>query len=175
MLDFIFDDKRVAALLLSIWMVAVVGLLQTIDLLHSEFMSFGPSSHMRFMSLTIDTWGKWWLLAIATFTSTCVSDFMSDAIVPWIQNTLQDHKTQYLPYSKVTCYLISQVWGVYCTVMLIFSVALMTSQIDLLLLRMGTDLLVSSYTTFKFMRTKLVDRVKYMKWSDEEAALQTSI
>jgi len=166
-LDVVFDDKRLAIGLLMMWMVGVVLSLQSIDLLHSDFMAFGPTPHTRFMTVAIDTWHKWWMLTIATFANTCVSDFMSDAIVPWLQNTVQDHKTKYLPYSKVTCYVISQLWSIYCNVMSIFAIGLMTSQIDFLAIRMFADLLTNTFTTFKFMRHKATDKRKYNIWNED--------
>jgi hypothetical protein len=166
-LDAIFDDKRLSISLLMVWLVGSVFLLQTLDLMHSDFMTLGPSAHSRFMTLSIDTWHKWAIMATATFANTCVSDFMSDAIMPWIQNTVQDHKTKYLPYNKFTCYMISQLWNVYCGIMSIFSISLMTSQIDFLLIRMLADLITSTFTTYKFMRHKVVDRIKYSKWSED--------
>ena len=168
MLDYIFDDKRMAISVLFVWMVFVMFMLQTIDLVHSDFFTFGPSPHTRFMTIAIDTWHKWGLLAGATFANTCVTDFMSDAIVPWLQNTVQDHKTKYLPYSKITCYIISQTWAVYVNVMSIIGVALMMSQIDLLIIRMVGDLLVNTFTCFKFMRSKMVDKHKYWLWTEDQ-------
>jgi len=166
-LDLIFDDKRLAISILMIWMLGVVGSFQSIDLLHSQFMTFGPSPHTKFMTLNIDTWHKWTLLATATFANTCVTDFMSDAIVPWVQNTVQDHKAKYLPYRKFTCYVIAQLWTVYCSVMSIFAISLMTSQIDFLIVRMVADLLTNTFTTYKFMRHKIVDKGRYSLWNEE--------
>jgi hypothetical protein len=92
---------------------------------------------------------------------------MSDAIVPWLQNTVQDHKTKYLPYRKVTCYVISQMWSIYCGIMSIFAIGLMTSQIDFLAVRMLADLITNTFTIFKFMRHKIVDRNKYNLWNED--------
>jgi len=167
-LDIMFDDKRVAITILMIWLIFIVVMLQGLGLMHSTFMTFGPSPHSKFLALHIDTWHKWFLLTCATFASTCVSDFFSDAIVPWIQNTVQDHKTTYLPYSKCMCYIISQLWTVYCAVMSIFAISLMTSQIDFLIVRLLADLLTNTFTTFKFMRHKKVDRQKYQSWTEEK-------
>lgn len=167
-LDILFDDKRVAICFLMIWLIFIIAMLQGVGLMHSTFMTFGPSSHSKFMALNIDTWHKWVLLTCATFASTCVSDFFSDAIVPWIQNTIQDHKTTYLPYNKFTCYCISQLWTIYCAIMSIFAISLMTSQIDFLIIRLLADLLTNSFTTFKFMRHKKVDRQKYQDWTEEK-------
>jgi len=166
-LDLVFDDKRLAITVLMLWMLGVIVALQSIDLLHSDFMTVGPSPHTKFMTVSIDTWHKWWMLSLATFANTCVTDFMSDAIVPWLQNTIQDHKTKYLPYRKWTCYVISQLWGVYCGVMSIFAIGLMTSQIDFLAVRMIADLMTNTFTTFKFMRHKIVDKTKYCMWNED--------
>jgi hypothetical protein len=172
-LDVLFDDKRIAITFLMVWMVAVILLLQGVGLMHSTFMTFGPSPHTQFMTLHIDTWHKWFLLTSATFANTCVSDFFSDAIVPWIQNTIQDHKTTYLPYHKFVCYIISQLWTLYCAVMSIFAIGLMTSQIDFLIVRLSADLLTNTFTTYKFMRKKKVDNQKYQAWT-EEVLINTS-
>ena len=168
LLDWVFDDKRVAAAVLMLWLVGVVGTLQvSMDIFHSDFISFGPSPHMRFMTVTIDTWEQWGLLAVATFCNTCMSDFMSDAIAPWYVNTIQDHKTKYLPYSKFTCYTITQAWSVYCNVMSIFGVALMMSQIDMLMIRLLADLMVNTFTCFKFMKNKRTDHRRYWLWTED--------
>ena len=166
-LDLVFDDKRLAIMVLMVWMVGVIVALQSIDLLHSDFMTVGPSQHTKFMTVSIDTWHKWWMLSLATFANTCVTDFMSDAIVPWLQNTVQDHKAKYLPYRKCTCYVISQLWGVYCSVMSIFAIGLMTSQNDFLAVRMLADLLTNTFTCFKFMRHKVVNKAKYSMWNED--------
>lgn len=47
------------------------------------------------------------------------------------------------------CYLILQSWSIYCATFSIFSVALLTSQIDFLLIRLLADLLVNSYSSFR--------------------------
>lgn len=173
-LDRFFDDKRACAAVLMLWTVSVCGLLQTLDLLHSDFMTWGPSVHTRFMTVSIDTWDKWWLLSVATFSNACITEFMTDAIVPWLQNTIQDHKTQFLPYRKATCFFISQAWCFHCNVMALFSVALIMTQIDFLMVRMAADLLVSSFTTFKFMRNKTVDPARYNVWFEEDRKTATS-
>ena len=160
-LDLIFDDKRIAITLLMIWLLIVLCAFQSIDLFHADFMHFGPSSNTKLMTMTIDTWNEWTLVAVASFASTCVNDFTGDSIVPWIQNTIQDHKTRYLPYSKVVCYTIVQLWAIYCNIMSIFSVSLLMSQIDFLLIRLVADLIVNTFTTFKFLRTKEVNKRLY--------------
>lgn len=166
-IDLIFDDKRLAITIVSLWIIVVVGSLSALNLMHSDFMTVGPSNHTRFMTITIDTWHKWTVLAIATFINTGLADFMGDAVVPWIQNTVQDHKTKFIPYSKFTCYMICQMWAVYCTVMRIFDVSLMMSQIDFLIIRLVADLLTNTFTVYKFMRHKVTDMQRYNLWNED--------
>jgi len=85
----------------------------------------------------------------------------ADSLSPWITNCIQDHKTKYIPFSKMQCYLVLQTWSIYVSAMSILSVALLTSQIDFLMIRLGADLLVNSVTTWKFLKHKVVDKRLY--------------
>ena len=160
-LDLLFDDKRIAITFMMCWLVVVLFGFSTIGLMSSNFMHIGPSENTKIMSLTIDTWHDWGMVAAASFLSAIVNDFFSDSLGPWFLNTVQDQKTSYLPYSKGTCHVILQLYSVYCSFMSVFSVGLLMSQIDFLIVRLSADLLVNTYTTFKFLRGKEVNRRKY--------------
>jgi hypothetical protein len=157
----IFEDKRITISVLMVWLVVALVGFQSIDLFHTQFMTFGPSPETKLMTLTIDTWGKWSMVAITSFVSTCISDFTGDALIPWVTNCVQDYKAKYIPYSKITIYIILQLYAVYCNCASIFAISLMMSQIDFLMIRLAGDLLVNSFTTWKFLRHKIVDARLY--------------
>lgn len=165
-LDTLFDDKRIAIGVMMVWLVVVLIGFSSIGLLHSDFIRVGPSETTKIMSLTIRTWSDWTMVACASFLSSIVNDFFSDSLGPWFLNTVQDQKTRYLPYSKLTCYVILQLYATYCAFMSVFSVGLLMSQVDFLLIRLFADLLVNTYTTFKFLRGKEVNRRKYEEESN---------
>ncbi len=165
-LDILFDDKRIAISVMLIWLVVVLIGFSSIGLLHSDFIRIGPSESTKIMSLTIRTWSDWTMVACASFLSSIVNDFFSDSLGPWFLNTVQDQKTRYLPYSKFTCFVILQLYATYCAFMSVFSVGLLMSQVDFLLIRLSADLLVNSYTTFKFLRGKEFNRRKYEEESN---------
>ena len=133
------------------------------SLLDTKFMSFGPSTTTIFMGIVLDTWYKWGLVAAFTFVNTSINDFMSDAISPWILNTITDHKSKYLPYSKFICLMISQLWSIYCNVMSVFGLFLAMTQVDFVFIRMSADLFVSVYTNMRFMRNKVVCFQRYQR------------
>lgn len=170
-MDCVFDDKRIAVVFLMVWLVIVVVVFKDIGLLDTKFMSAGPSDKTVFMGMVLDTWYKWGLVAAFTFVNTSINDFMSDAISPWLLNTITDHKTKYLPYSKMTCLAISQLWSVYCNVMSVFGLFLAMTQVDFVLIRMAADLTVNMYTNMRFMRNKVTSPDRYKRDVEMELAV----
>lgn len=153
-MDRVFDDKRVAVVVLMIWLTIVMSVFKDIGLLDTSFMQFGPCTTAKFMGVVLDTWYKWGMVASFTLCNTAMNDFMSDAISPWIINTITDHKTKFIPYPKVVCLGIAQMWAIYCNLMSVFGMFLAMTQIDFVLIRMIADLSVNTYTNMKFMRGK---------------------
>ena len=110
----LFNDKRILTVFIALWSilccVVFVGIMLADE---SPFLNFGPSTQTKLFGVLLDSWSKWWLVAIYTFVSTAIAAFASDSVVPWITNTIQDHKTKYIPYHKVTCLLIIQTFTFY--------------------------------------------------------------
>ena len=159
--DHVFDDKRLAVAVLMVWLTIVMTVFKDIGLLDTSFMRFGPSTTAKFMGVILDTWYKWNMVAAFTLCNTAMNDFMSDAISPWILNTITDHKSKFIPYPKLTCLMIAQLWAVYCNLMSVFGMFLAMTQIDFVLIRMLADLTVNTYTNLKFMRFKEYSTDKY--------------
>jgi hypothetical protein len=160
-MDKVFDDKRLAVTVLMLWLIVVMTVFKDIGLLDTSFMSFGPSVTAKFMGVVLDTWYKWGMVATFTLVNTSINDFMSDAISPWILNTITDHKSKFIPYPKYVCLGISQLWSVYCNLMSVFGMFLAMTQMDFVLIRMMADLTVNTYTNLKFMRFKEYSTSKY--------------
>lgn len=154
LMDRIFDDKRMAVAVLMLWLTVVMTVFKDIGLLDSSFMQFGPSTSAKFMGVVLDSWYKWGMVATFTLLNTAMNDFMSDAISPWIINTITDHKTRFIPYPKYVCLGIAQMWAIYCNLMSVFGMFLAMTQMDFVLIRMLADLAVNTYTNMKFMRGK---------------------
>jgi hypothetical protein len=167
-IDKLFDDKRIAVSFLMVWLLVVIVVFKDIGMLETKFMAMGPSPATVFMGMPLDTWYKWWMVALFTLVNTSINDFMSDALSPWILNTITDHKTKYIPYSKSVCLLISQMWSVYCNIMGVFGLFLAMTQVDFVLIKIAADLTVSMYTNLKFMRGKVTCRDRYLPHHDSE-------
>jgi hypothetical protein len=166
----VFDDKRVITSVIAIWTMATSAVFLVIMLQdESPFLSFGPNQRTKLMGVSLDTWEKWWCVAVYTFVSTGIAAFASDAVVPWITNTIQDHKTEYIPYSKFTCLAIIQTFTVYAVIMSVIGMFVALTQIDFMLIRIAADLLVNNYTTYWFLRGKTTDSERYRQWLRQQA------
>ena len=161
----LFDDKRLLTLALFIW-TCVSSLVFTYIMLkdNSNFLLFGPNKHNKLLGVPLDDWFKWWITAIYTFVSTAIAAFAGDSLLPFINNTIQDHKTEYIPYSKFTCLCIIQIFTVYAVIMSVIGMFVALTQVDFMLIRILADILVNHYTTFWFLRGKKVDPNKYELW-----------
>jgi hypothetical protein len=153
----LFEDKRYTMVLLVVWMVISVTVFYQLGAFHMHFMTFGPSPKTVFMGMVIDTWNKWYCLAIFSFFNTATNEFLGSALVPWFQNTIQDHKCKYIPYSKSTCMSIVVLFDLYTHVMSIFGIYLLFSQIDFLIIRCVADIFITMLTTAWFMQHKTTD------------------
>lgn len=162
MLDRLFADKRILTFVIAMWTIfftLVFGYVLYID--NSPFMHFGPNKDTMLMGVPIDSWSTWSVVALYTFLSSCFADFVSDAIGPFITNTIQDHKNVNIPYTKTTCLVIVQTFTIYAVLMSVISLFVALTQIDFLVIRISADLLVNWYTTHKFLENKQTNKTAY--------------
>jgi hypothetical protein len=164
-LDALFDDKRILCICIATWTLCVTVIFVCIMIDdNSPFLSFGPNERTVLFGFRLDTWTKWGCIALYTFVATCIADFTSDAVGPFVTNTIQDHKNLYLPYSKTTCIMIVQVFAVYAIIMNTIGLFVALSQVDFMMIRMSADLMVNYYTCNRFMRYKSVNEEMYMQY-----------
>jgi hypothetical protein len=130
----------------------------------SKFLKLGPNEMNQLLGVKMDTWFKWWVTAIYTFVSTAIAAFAGDALIPFFNNVIQDHKTKHIPYSKFTCLLLMQCFTIYGVIMSVIGMFVALTQVDFMLIRIAADLIVNSHTTTYFLRGKEVDAMKYNAW-----------
>lgn len=76
-------------------------------LMKSDFVRFGPSPTTFYVGIPLDTWYKWSAVAIFTALSSFWNDIAGESLEPFFLMTIRDHKSRYLPYSKLTCICLS--------------------------------------------------------------------
>lgn len=165
----LFNDRRVVVAGLGVWTLVCVSVFLHIMVADgSAFLAIGPNNTTKLFNVPLDTWPKWWCVAVYTFVSTCIAAFASDSVAPFIVNTVQDHKTRYIPYTKTTCLVIIQVWTTYAVIMGTIGLFVALTQIDFLLIRLAADLIVNFMTTAYFLNDKIYDVHLYKEWEREQ-------
>lgn len=168
-LNVVFDDQRVLVGFLTLWTIIssiVCYYIMLVD--NSPFLSFGPNPRTVLFGVKLDSWFKWWVVAIYTFVSTSIAAFASDSILPWITNTIQDHKTKYIPFKPWMCILIIQLFTIYAVIMSVIGLFVALSQIDFMFIRLLADLIVNHITTLYFVRDKIVNPTLYRQHQKSE-------
>lgn len=166
MCEILFNDQRLVSLCIGVWSVASAAVFAVIMLNdNSPFLNFGPSPRTELFGVKLDSWWEWWAVALYTFFSTAIAAFSTDSVVPWITNTVQDHKNVYLPFSKFSCWMIIQVFTFYAVTQSVIGLFVALTQVDFMLIRMIADMIVNHFTTYWFLRNKKVDLHKYRQWA----------
>ena len=166
MCEVLFNDQRLVSLCIGVWSVASAAVFAVIMLNdNSPFLNFGPSPRTELFGVKLDSWWEWWTVALYTFFSTAIAAFSTDSVVPWITNTVQDHKNMYLPFSKFSCWMIIQVFTFYAVTQSVIGLFVALTQVDFMLIRMIADMIVNHFTTYWFLRNKKVDLRKYRQWA----------
>jgi len=169
MCEALFNDRRVIIFAILCWTILSICTFVGIMLNdNSAFMLMGPNKRTMLFGVLLDSWFKWWAVAVYTFLSTSIAAFSSDSIEPFITNTIQDHKTMYIPYSKYMCLFIIQVWSTYAVIMGTIGLFVALTQVDFLLIRLVADLIVNQTTTAYFLRGKIVDAELYQLWESSQ-------
>ena len=163
LLNKLFDDRRMIVTMLSLWLGVVCIGFHHLGLLDTDYTTLGPSPHTVFLNVRLDTWRRWSMVAIFTVVNTMINDFSGDSLSPFFLNTVQDPKAKWLPYSKVTCIMITQTYTIYGTLMSVFTIHLILAQLDFVLIRLVTDLMVNVWTQTRLLRHKEYDPIKFQQ------------
>jgi hypothetical protein len=69
----------------------------------------------------------------------------------------QDTKNKYIPHKAITYYFITSAWSIYCAFTQLFVIFIAFGQLDLLLFRLGSDLLANYVTLTIYLQGKVYD------------------
>jgi hypothetical protein len=163
-LNTVFDDKRIMVVVIWVWMVVILGVFTEMGLLRSDFVRFGPSPTTMYVGIVLDTWRKWSAVAVFTAISSFMNDLAGESLEPFFLMVIRDHKTRFIPYSKPTSVALNQAWTAYCSIMSVFGLYTYFAQADLLVIKMCVGLVVNLYSSWRYLRNKQHEPIKYMRY-----------
>lgn len=146
------------AILMCFWLMVVLIVLTDLGVFtRSKFVAFGPRDDLMFMHVCIDTYYKYYLLIAMIIFHTFITDLIADSLVPHVLNVVQDTKNRYIPHKARTYLLITTAWSIYCSVTQLFVIFIAFGQLDLLLVRLASDLFANFFTLNMYLDGKIYD------------------
>jgi hypothetical protein len=163
-LNRVFDDQRLMVSATWMWLIAVLVIFSQMGLFHSEFVRFGPSPTTTYVGITLDTWSKWAAVAVFSAISSFMNDMANESLEPFFLCVIRDVKSRYIPFSKLTCVLLTQAWTIYASIMSLFALYTFFSQVDFVLIKLLVGLLVNMYSTMRYLRNKSHQPQKFAQY-----------
>ena len=161
-LRYIFMDLRFMMALMCLWLCIVIFIMIELGVFaNSTFMSFGPRPELSFMRVAIDTYYKYNMLILLIILHTFITDFIADSLSPHVLNVVQDTTSKYIPHKPSTYFTITTIWAIYCSISQLFAIFIAFAQIDLLLVRMCSDIIANLVTTSLYLQEKIYDKEKF--------------
>ena len=140
---------------LAAWSVAVYAAILLYSLLFdNQFVRFGPNASLHFLYMDVDAWGKWAALVLFIVATQVLKVLADEIISPWIMNTVMDHKGEGPEMRYRDVQAVCQTYYFFSATVQFVSISVTVAQLDLVLVLIATDLLVSAYTTHVFIRAK---------------------
>jgi hypothetical protein len=164
------------AIIMCIWLVIVLFILFDLGVFtKSKFVAFGPRDDLTFMHVPIDTYYKYYLLLSMIIFHTFITDLIADSLVPHVLNVVQDTKNKYIPHRTRTYLLITSAWSIYCSVSQLFVIFIAFGQLDLLLVRLASDLFANFFTLNMYLDSKIYDPELHAKSVSSKVKNNTEI
>ena len=135
------------------WIIGCSVLLIFIINKNDPFYHFGPSKDLKFIGITIDTKIKYFYICIYCFLNTIVRSINHSIIQPWITLNIQNPSNK--DNIKIACaHEIVTINIVYTWFDWFIYINLLLTQVDMILIEMGSELIVSNLITWKYIKNK---------------------
>jgi hypothetical protein len=165
----LFRDLRLLSTLMIIWLCVVVLIMVEIGVFsNSSFIAFGPRKELTFMHVSVDTPYKYSILVVLIVAHTMISDFISDSLNPHILNALQNATIRYIPHKAYMYYVVTTIYSFYCGISQIFIIFIAFAQLDLLMVRLASDIAANLLTTTLYLQDKTYDPQKFNQLDAED-------
>ena len=156
--------EKIVSRVVILW---VTMIFITIGLLYNKmneeamlFYQFGPSSNLMVFGLNIDTYTKYVIIVIYCFLNSLVRTASKDILGPYLTNSVQDITKVKSKDIRCFAYEVTYVVSIYGWIDWYIYMNLLLVQVDMLIIEISSDLIMSVLTTRYYLHHKLEEKVK---------------
>jgi len=144
--------------ILSTWILFIficIGLLyNNMDSNMHLFFKFGPNDTFYVIGINIDNYEKYICIAFYCFANSIARCIMVNILQPWLINSVQDISKEKYTLQKSIAYQINTVIKIYAWVDWFIYMKLLFSQIDIFIIEIGADVIVSNAAVYYYLHNK---------------------
>lgn len=157
--------------IISLWMISIT----TIIIFLSKYANdeqkkiyrFGPNNELNILGFIIDTREKYTLVIIYCFINSIFRTLYNSILHAWIINNVQDENKIKDKLIKSIAYEITVVTSIYNWFDWFIYINILLSQIDMVIVEIIADLIISLFTT----RYYLMNKNKYLLYLNSDSVL----
>jgi hypothetical protein len=141
---------------LSFWMIAVTGTVMALTSKYASdeqrmFYQFGPNEHLKILGFVIDDHEKYFLVVVYCFINSMFRTLFTSVLHPWLINNIQDESKKKPHDITAFAYEVTCVTTVYQWFDWFLYMNILLSQIDMVLLEICADLIMSNLVTTYYL------------------------
>jgi hypothetical protein len=152
-----FSNQRQVAIALLVWIAVNIVLTAVVTSKQKDtsFFQLGPHANLRFLGLSIDSVEYWLLLMGFTILTQTLKIVADEVLSPWILHSVMSTAVRSQGY--VESMAICEIYYAFSCLVRFVQVSVSVSQLDFVLALLLTDVLVSAYTTDRYLRSRQVE------------------
>ena len=151
--------EKITSRIIILWMVLIVASLSSfydkMNLETKRFYMFGPNNNLMVFGLEIDTYSKYSVIVIYCLINSLLRTSCRDILISWQTNNIQDITK---PKNKeISCfaYEVVCVTTIYTWIDWYIFMNLLLAQVDMLIIEISSDLLMSCIITNYYLKFKV--------------------
>lgn len=148
--------QKIISRLISIWMIgiiiSIINISKYADSEQKKIYTFGPNKHLDILGFTIDTREKYLLVISYCFINSIFRTLYNSILHSWLINYIQDETKEKSIEIRTFAYEITCITTIYAWFDWFIYINILLSQIDMVMIEIIADLLVSLLTTTYYLR-----------------------
>ena len=149
-------DPRLVGSVSVIWIVASVLIMTTNGATDNQFFawSFGPTDHLQLLGVKIDTWGKYSMLCVFVAIDAGINVWVLEVVHTWLNNNIYRAEVQ-TEHGDRWAMFIALALNIYTCVHNIIMLFLMLSQVDIQIIVIVVNVVLTTCIVDGYLRAKL--------------------
>lgn len=117
-----------------------------------SFYKFGPHENFIILGIKINTGWRYFIIVLYSFVNSLFRAIFHNVLTPWMINNIQDESRDKSNINRTIAYEVTSVHVIFNWVDWLLYMNILLAQIDMMIIEVSADLLMSCATTYYYLR-----------------------